>query len=403
MQSVAKLDALIIGGGIAGLWTLRALVDAGYDAALLESKALGAGQSIAAQGIIHGGLKYTLRGALTGSAKAIREAPAMWRSCFAGEREPRLTATAIRAQSCFVWRTESLSSRAAMVGAQRGLRVKPEAVAKEDRPAALESTPGVVARVAEQVVDPARVLEALSAPAMGRTALYDDTSLFVVEKSGIDGRWVVQASLADGKHVVLAPGVVVIAAGAGTAALRGAFGLAPTSVQTRPLHMVMVRGSLPTLNGHCVDGLRTRVTITTSHMPSGETVWQVGGQIAEDGVAMDEVSLIEHARRELRACLPDVDIAHCAVATYRVDRVEGKTRTGARPEAEVVTLENRVVTALPTKLALAPRLAQRVTAIVRGALDSQAQQEPVAVQALEAAPHPRVAQPPWERVQHWRN
>ena len=39
------VDALIIGGGIAGLWTLRRLRDEGYNAVLLEDEVLGAGQT----------------------------------------------------------------------------------------------------------------------------------------------------------------------------------------------------------------------------------------------------------------------------------------------------------------------------------------------------------------------
>ena len=43
-------QVIIIGAGIAGLWTLRRLVAAGYDAILLEKEAIGAGQTLGAQG-----------------------------------------------------------------------------------------------------------------------------------------------------------------------------------------------------------------------------------------------------------------------------------------------------------------------------------------------------------------
>ena len=59
-----KLDVLVIGGGVVGLWTLDRLVAAGHQAALLERDALGQGQSICAQGILHGGVKYSLSGLL---------------------------------------------------------------------------------------------------------------------------------------------------------------------------------------------------------------------------------------------------------------------------------------------------------------------------------------------------
>ena len=56
-----RLDVLVFGGGAAGLWCLDRLRRAGYHAILLESKAIGSGQTIQSQGIIHGGGKYALR------------------------------------------------------------------------------------------------------------------------------------------------------------------------------------------------------------------------------------------------------------------------------------------------------------------------------------------------------
>ena len=50
-------DIIIFGGGIAGLWLLNRLHNEGYQAILLETEALGGSQTIASQGIIHGGLK----------------------------------------------------------------------------------------------------------------------------------------------------------------------------------------------------------------------------------------------------------------------------------------------------------------------------------------------------------
>ncbi|MDP6360798.1 MAG: FAD-dependent oxidoreductase, partial [Planctomycetota bacterium] len=78
-MSPIPVDVLIIGGGGAGLWLLDELTRANYEALLIECAALGTGQTVGTQGIIHGGLKYTLGGMLTGSAKAIRDMPALWR------------------------------------------------------------------------------------------------------------------------------------------------------------------------------------------------------------------------------------------------------------------------------------------------------------------------------------
>src|ERR1700733_7712281 len=83
-----QLDVLIFGGGAAGLWLLDELRRRGARVLLLEADRLGAGQTIASQGIIHGGLKYTLQGGLTPSAMQIREMPGVWRDCLAGRRLP---------------------------------------------------------------------------------------------------------------------------------------------------------------------------------------------------------------------------------------------------------------------------------------------------------------------------
>ena len=76
MTSSYSTDIVIFGGGIAGLWMLNCLRNQGYQAILLETDKLGSGQTLASQGIIHGGLKYALNGALGGAANIISDMPA---------------------------------------------------------------------------------------------------------------------------------------------------------------------------------------------------------------------------------------------------------------------------------------------------------------------------------------
>jgi glycerol-3-phosphate dehydrogenase len=45
VDQAVSVDVLIVGGGIAGLWTLAKLRHAGYRAVLIESEALGHGQT----------------------------------------------------------------------------------------------------------------------------------------------------------------------------------------------------------------------------------------------------------------------------------------------------------------------------------------------------------------------
>src|SRR2546421_11461599 len=125
-SSSIRADVLIIGGGIAGVWILDELRRSGIDAILLEKRALGDGQTVASQGIIHGGLKYMFDGHVTTSVKAIAEMPIIWRECLAGKREPNLSGTAIRSDCCYLWGTGSLKSRIFMAGSKMALRAVPE-------------------------------------------------------------------------------------------------------------------------------------------------------------------------------------------------------------------------------------------------------------------------------------
>src|SRR5262249_10974450 len=194
---------------------------------------------------------------------------------------------------------------------------------------------------------------------------------------------------------------IVLAAGAGNAALRRKLGLPAGQMQRRPLHMVLVRGSLPVLNGHCVDGARTHVTITTDSDSLGRTVWQIGGQLAEEGVTNDEPTPVRRAREELRAVLPGVDFANCEWAAYRVDRAERAMPRGGRPDTATVISEGSIHTVWPTKLALAPQAAQMVIArlpLHNRTLAGQALFDPT---ELTEWPRPDVALPPWENPRTW--
>jgi glycerol-3-phosphate dehydrogenase len=395
------LDVVIFGGGAAGLWLLDELVRAGYSVLLLEAHELGSGQTIASQGIIHGGLKYTLSGWLTPSARAIRDMPVIWRRCLAGEARPDLSGTRLRAQFCHLWRTHSLKSRLAMIGAKAGLQVAPVTLADQERPAVLAECPGAVARLDEQVIEPASFLADLSWQHRDRLLKIDAThgQEFDLAAGGLI-RSIRLINSQTGQPLDLAPQAVVLTAGEGNAHLRTTLRLDPHIMQRRPLHMVMVRGpaeSLPVLNAHCVDGAKTRVTITTTEDLAGRAIWQIGGQLAEDGVGMEPAELVAHAIDEMRHVLPSLSVTGLEWATHRVDRAEPATRSSRRPDDAVAVREGQVITAWPTKLALVPHL----TAMICTMLPPPGERRFEAGDEWPEWPRPIVALPPWEVATRW--
>jgi len=395
------LDVVIFGGGVAGLWLLDELDALGYRSLLLESHRLGQGQTSAAQGIIHGGLKYTLKGLFTGSADAIKQMPQIWRRCLEGTDRPRLNHTRVRSQHCHLWHTKTAASRLGMFGAKSLLQVTPIALDRQDWPQVLEQCQGQVYRLDEQVIDPVslvsdlanqhgqRILKVSPEPGGVRFNLNNDGLVEAIQLT----------DPATNQEINLHPHTVVFTAGAGNEKLRQQAGLTGQAMQRRPLHMVMVRGDLPVLNGHCVDGSKTKVTITTDKDAQGRTVWQVGGQLAEEGVAMEPSQLLQHAKKELATALGGFVPQAIQWSSYRVDRAEAVTPSGVRPNDAAILQEGNVMTAWPTKLALAPNLASGI----KNRLAPPSSGEAIDLAMLKGWPRPEVCPPPWELQPQWND
>ena len=130
-----QVDIAILGGGIAGLWLLNRVRAAGYHAVLFEAEALGSGQSVASQGMIHGGVKYTLGGALSGASEAIADMPAHWRRCLAGDGDVDLRGTRILSDHFYMWSSDNALSRVTTFLASKALRGRVDALKPRDYPA----------------------------------------------------------------------------------------------------------------------------------------------------------------------------------------------------------------------------------------------------------------------------
>ena len=143
------------------------------------------------------------------------------------------------------------------------------------------------------------------------------------------------------------------------------------------------------------------------HHHVGRLAWQIGGQVSERGVEMAEADLIEHVRRELETVLPGFEGSRCLWASYRVNRAEGRTQSGARPEDVTMRREGHVITAWPTKLALAPLLAVRVAETIDTLCGARGSESGVRQLADDlrrlGLPQPPVARPPWESIEQWNS
>jgi glycerol-3-phosphate dehydrogenase len=389
MSQALSTDVLIVGGGIAGLWLNARLRRQGFATLLVENASLGGGQSVKSQGIIHGGAKYALHGALTGASEAIADMPRRWREALAGNGELDLSGVRLLSEAHYLWSPGSLAGNITSFFASKAVRGRVDQVKGEQLPPALQHPKfkGKVYRLAELVLDVPSLISRLS-------ELAGDGLLAAERIEPLQENGELAGLIVDGREIRAQR--IILSAGRGNAELLKTLGLSQPAQQLRPLHMALVKGpTLKPLYAHCLGGgPKPRVTITTHPAADGQWVWYLGGDLAEaEGVARDEQAQITAAQKELRELLPWVDLSAAQWATLRVERAEPAQSGLARPDNAFVHEQGKLLVGWPTKLALAPDFADRVLAALSRDGIQPAQHTP-----LPPLPRPTVAPPAWEEL-----
>ena len=388
-------DIVIIGGGVAGLWALNLLRERGYSAVLFEQEALGSHQTIGSQGMIHGGIKYALGGALTPGSQAIAAMPSLWRECLAGRGPVNLRGCEVLSDAFHVWSSGSLSARINSFFASKLLRGRVEALKPDAYPAPLRHPDfrGHVYRLEELVLDVPSLVSNLAKRHSGDMFCidWDTASLQRVKRRA---RLVLP-------EVVLEPECLLLAAGCGNQALMEALDSASPAMQRRPLQQVLVKHSYAQpLFAHCLGNRPSpRLTITSHRCSDGHPVWYLGGDLATAGAGESPERLVDHARGELAELLPWLDLGECEWRTLTLDRAEHAQAGLMRPDTAfvgpVADVDNALV-AWPTKLTLTPRLGEL--------LESQLQERSILprhthdLSPLAQVPRPALAAPYWDTL-----
>ena len=387
-KTLVHIDTVIVGGGIAGLWLLNVLLARGYSSVLLEAGSLGGTQTLASQGIIHGGIKYALAGAPTQASEAMRGAPRRWRDCLEGSGEVDLSElTPVAEHCCLFTPSGALGGLTAWFGSKR-LRGRVDRLQRGDYPAALQSAAfrGSVYRLEDFVLDTSALVRHLAS--LASRNIYRHT----LEPGTCAPGAVVRIEIA---REILVASRLILAAGAGNEALLRGLGISGIPMQRRPLHQVLVRrAGLPPLFGHCLGGsarAEPRLTITShpDRLLDGGSghLWYIGGRLATDGAERDTRAQQCRAGRELAACFPWMDWRGAVLETRRIDRAEPARHAGRRPDQCFVAESGACIVCWPTKLTLVPDLADRVLELL-----PPPQHPPPARLGLPAAP---VGSTPW--------
>ncbi len=389
MSQALSTDVLIVGGGIAGLWLNARLRRQGFATLLVENASLGGGQSVKSQGIIHGGAKYALHGALTGASEAIADMPRRWREALAGGGELDLSGVRLLSDAHYLWSPGSLAGNITSFFASKAVRGRVDQVKGEQLPAALQHPKfkGKVYRLAELVLDVPSLITRLAELA-GDGLLAGQRIEPLLEQGELAGLEV------DGRPIRAQR--IILSAGRGNAELLAALGLKQPAQQLRPLHMVLAKGAaLKPLYAHCLGGgPKPRVTITSHPAADGQWVWYLGGDLAEaEGVPASRPRRSPRPNGRSASCCPGSIRAACSGPACESTAPSRRNPGWCARTTPFLAEQDRLLVGWPTKLALAPDFADRVLA----ALDRDAIQ-PARHAPLPPLPRPAIAPPAWEEL-----
>jgi glycine/D-amino acid oxidase-like deaminating enzyme len=339
-------DIIIFGGGIAGLFIASRLQRAGYNLILIEKDKLGGGQTLASQGMIHGGQKYTLQGNVTAQAASIAAMPERWEACFAGRGEIDLSGVKFLSNSQVMFPAGSLFSGLTVFAAAKAVNGKTGKLPRKSFPQVLERGP--VYEMQEKVLDIKSLIAALAKNLPGRIFKGE------AEQIQTDG----QVSIAGNKFQAQA---VIFTAGTGNETALRQLNVKEQCTQRRPLRQVMVKSMPQPLYGHGIVGKpKPRVTVTSHPDGAGKYIWYLGGAIAEEGAKLSETETLAFARKEMQEIFPAIDWEQKEWASWYGERAEAFDPSGHLPDGPRLQPQGKILLAWPTKLTFAPALADDI-------------------------------------------
>ena len=381
-MNTQKVDFAIVGGGATGLWLNVLLARAGFSTIVIEKTALGVQQTLASQGMIHGGVKYSLSGFANDHFYTLKNMPSRWAKCLSGDDPVDLRNVKILSPLYYMFSDESLSSRLLTFLGSQLLRGHISRVKPEDFPEAFISSrfKSDLYALRDIVIDTRSLVENLA----------KDFETRIVKGSPEIVRYQgkIASLIVNGDYRIKAE-KYILAAGIGNQEIIDALEI-PVEMQNRPLHQVVIRGkNLPDLFAHAVsirDLSKPRITFTT-HIVGDYKYWYLGGKLAETGVERSRLDQIKFAKEELNKIIPWVDFSECKFSTFRINRAEPKSKRNLKPAKPFVKFHENTIVCWPTKLALMPTLGDAVL--------SNVFTKPSANNDLFPAEKPKVGEIPW--------
>jgi glycine/D-amino acid oxidase-like deaminating enzyme len=348
---VAHYDIVICGGGIAGLWLLNILIAAGFSVLLVEKDALGGTQTIASQGMIHGGQRYMLGANPSAHAERVAPLPDRWDACLEGRGEIDLREVRVLSAAQVMWPAGGRLTQLVLSSATLALKASMRKLNVQELPEALAGIAGLpVYELPEKVLDTLSLVKVLAAPHS------DHIRKGSIDKLTREGRLIVSG------YPIKAQ-LIICAAGLGNETLLSLLEADKIRSQQRPLRQIMVKTMPFPLFGHGITtSHKPRVTVTSYPLQSGGYVWYVGGAIADHTISLTDDEALTFAKREMKKLFANFDWSGKQWGTWYGVRAEPYCPAGTLPDGPAIQEYSNTLVVWPTKLTLTPLLGDRVMA-----------------------------------------
>ncbi|MEN9612629.1 MAG: hypothetical protein RLZZ628_3443 [Bacteroidota bacterium] len=396
MKDIFKMDVVLLGGGIAGLWLLNRLKKEGYSVILLENEAIGGIQTIHSQGVIHSGFKYQNHPEIVAKLKEMRQE---WTEGLQGRGGVDISKTKVSAKHQYYW-TQNASVNADFYEHLVGDDFKK--LSKKDFPSLLKYSDytGQVFEAAEMILDMPSLIQ----------NLYDNYANFIFKINAkthfcFDEKGAVQSVVLENGDKIDAQ-FFILTAGSGNECFVNDLKVNSLcfkplqQMQRRPLHQVLIyKQGLPDFHGVCVSPVNnafTPVIITTHYTENRQKIWYLGGDIATKGVERSEMAQIDFAKTEMKRLLPNINWSDAHWATYCVDRAEPLQASVALPTDGCVDVCKNVMQVFPVKFALMPDVANKVLNVFK-----QLKINAIGDFKMPKLDKPTLRKPVWEKVGRW--
>lgn len=358
----------IIGAGISGLWLLNHLKQKNIPTLLVEKDTIGGKQTLSSQGIIHGGMKFSLAGKLNQAATAVSEMTTLWDACIKGNGEIDLTDTEILSNHHTMWLKSAASGLKSLISS-KVLHSDNKILKPHEYPLLFQNPQfkGHLCALHEKVLNIPSLIDNLTKPIHSHILKSNDACYFSFSENG---KIKALHLFHQDKKLTLTSDCFIFTAGMGNEAPFKPYIEKPI-MQQRPLKMVSVtfnKNAPAKTYAHIIEkGQTPTLTITTHTNQNNQTLWYLGGELAEAGIHLSDKEQIQKTKHELTRLLPWVNFNDCDIRTHDISRAENENQ-GKRPSLPFVMQKENALIAFPTKLTLAPALTRQIIDKIPNAL-----------------------------------